>query len=140
MRDLVLHPDKSVNRDALRDVLFWLRDAGAQDARLQQGQPPAPRDTDSAVVDFFEDVADDIANAITSVVDAVVDAVKTLGQAIADVVNWAVNDVANLVKALIEQAGKSVLDLLNAALRQATTSSRRSYRGWTRSARDSSTC
>ena len=30
MRDLVLKEDKSVDRHALRDVLYWLRDAGAE--------------------------------------------------------------------------------------------------------------
>jgi NTP pyrophosphatase (non-canonical NTP hydrolase) len=116
MRDLVLKKDKSVDRHALRDVLFYLRDAGAEIKRLQKGKPPARPDTDEAVVDFFEDVADEIANAINSIVDAVVDAVQSLGQALADVVNWVANDVANLLKALIEVAGKSILDLLNAAL------------------------
>jgi len=116
MRDLVLKEDKSVDRHALRDVLFYLRDAGAEIKRLEKGTPPAPPDTDAAVVDFFEDVADEIANAINSIVDAVVDAVKSLGQALADVVNWVANDVANLLKSLIDVANKSILDLLNAAL------------------------
>lgn len=116
MCDLVLKEDKSVDKHALRDVLFYLRDAGAEIRRMQKGKPPAPGDTDAAVVDFFEDVADEIANAITSIVDAVVNAVKSLGQALADVVNWVANDVANLLKSLIEVAGKSILDLLNAGL------------------------
>jgi uncharacterized protein YicC (UPF0701 family) len=120
MRDLVIKSkDKSIDRDALHQVLCWLRDAGAEVTRLQKsgGEPrPAREDMDEDVVDFFEDIADDIANAISSVVDAVVNTVKTLGAALSELVNWAANDLANLVKALVEKAGKSVLDLINAAL------------------------
>jgi hypothetical protein len=115
MKDLVLHPDGKIDHSGLQHVLYWLRDAGAEIKRMEHGKPKAAPDTDSAVVDFFEDVADDIANAINSVVDAVVNATKTLGQAIADMINWAANDIANLVNALIK-AGQSILNLLNAAL------------------------
>ncbi|HKE97250.1 MAG TPA: hypothetical protein VKB34_23265, partial [Povalibacter sp.] len=115
MNDFLMDKGKKVDRDSLRHVLYWLRDAGEQIVRMEKGQRPKPPDTDSAVVDFFEDIADDIVSAINSIVDAVTNAVKSLGQAIADVITWAANDVANLVKALID-AGKSVLDLLQAAL------------------------
>ena len=111
MRDLVIKPkDKSIDKDALHQVLCWLRDAGAEVTRLQKsgGEPrPAREDTDEDVVDFFEDIADDIANAISSVVDAVVNTVKTLGAALSELVNWAANDLANLVKALVEKAGST---------------------------------
>ena len=118
MKDLLVKPrSKDIDHSALRDVLYWLRDAGAEVTRLQKaGATRQPRDEmDEAVIDFFEDVADEIANAITSVVDAVIDTVKSLGQALVEVINWAANDLANLVKALVE-AGKTVLDLVTAAL------------------------
>ena len=43
MRDLLVKDDKSVDKPAMREVLYYLRDAGAQIKRLQNGQPPASR-------------------------------------------------------------------------------------------------
>ena len=116
MSELVLHENGKIDHDGLRSVLHWLRDAGAEMRRMEKGKPAPRHDTDAAVVDFFEDVADDIANAINSVVDAVKQAAGSLGQAIADMVNWAANDIANLVFALINTASQTILQLLNAAL------------------------
>ena len=67
-------------------------------------------------MDFFEDVVDEIANAINSVVDAVVDAVKTLGQALADVVSWVGQRRGESGQVADRGRGKSILDLLTAAL------------------------
>ena len=85
MRDLVIQKSGKIDREALGDVMGWLRDAG-NEVRKMQRTTPAP-DTDSAVVEFFEDVADDIANAVTAVVDASSTRSSHSAQAIADVIS-----------------------------------------------------
>lgn len=101
MQDFVIKEDKTKDKEAIQDVMYWLRDAGAS-IRKQAGRntsdPANP--TDSAVVEFFEDVGEAIVDAVTSVVDAIGDTLESLGQAIVDVVNWTADAVANLVSAL----------------------------------------
>ncbi|MBC7792451.1 MAG: hypothetical protein H7Z43_01985, partial [Clostridia bacterium] len=55
MRDLIVGKKKQIDREALAEVLYWLRDAGLEMRRMRGiVRPPRP-DMDSAVVDFFED-------------------------------------------------------------------------------------
>ncbi len=70
MRDLVTKPDGKDDKGGMRDVLFWLRDIGAEieSARVQ---PPADGPDDEAVVDIIEDIADAIVDAVNAVVDAI---------------------------------------------------------------------
>ena len=70
MRDLVTKPDGKDDKGGMRDVLFWLRDTGAEieSARVQ---PPADGPDDEAVVDIIEDIADAIVDAVNAVVDAI---------------------------------------------------------------------
>lgn len=118
MKDFV-GDKKNIDRSAVDEVLFWLRDAGLELQRLKaQGKKtiaPQHEDMDSAVVEFFEDLADDIVNAITAVVDAIGDTLESLGAAIVNVVNWAADAVAGLVEALLA-AHKTIFDLISAAV------------------------
>ena len=101
MRDFAIRPDGKGDPAALREVMYWLRDAGAQMRGLQAGVPPDP-DTDDAVVDFFEDVADAISDAVNAVVDAIGAAGSAFVDAIKDVVNWAAEEIASLARALVD--------------------------------------
>ncbi|MCU7830808.1 MAG: hypothetical protein KZQ85_17250 [Candidatus Thiodiazotropha sp. (ex Myrtea sp. 'scaly one' KF741663)] len=115
MRDFVLKKNGKKDKEALHDVMIWLRDSGHEIRKMEAANQPINPDTDSAVVEFFEDVVDAISDAVTAVVDAIVDAVESLAQAIVDVANWIAEEVADLVRALIE-AGKTIFELLEAAV------------------------
>jgi phage-related protein len=119
MRDFVIKEDGSTDKNAVQDVLFWLRDAGAEMRKMEQNprraRRPQDEEMDDAVVEFFEDVVDAIGDAVTAVVDAIGDTLESLGNAIVEVVNWAADAVASLVHALIT-AGQTIANLLEAAL------------------------
>ena len=58
MRDFLVKAGQTKNPDVLQDVLYWLRDAGAELRRMQAaGRPLTPQpepDTDEAEVEFFK--------------------------------------------------------------------------------------
>jgi hypothetical protein len=122
MRDLIIKEDGKKDRHALEEVLFWLRDAGAQLRAMEKSRRRRRNDdTDEAVVDVFEDVADALSDAVTSVADAVAGAVGSIAGAIADVVNWVADEVTDLVRALVE-AGRTCLSSLKVQSRSGMSS------------------
>ncbi|MBK9369678.1 MAG: hypothetical protein IPN01_25835 [Deltaproteobacteria bacterium] len=120
MRDLVLKEDGQKDPEGMQDALHWLRDAGAEirrmhEAERERGRSVPSEDTDAAVVDFFEDVADALSDAVSAVVDAVVDAVGSIAKAIVGIVTWVADEARDLVRALLE-AGRTVVELLGEAV------------------------
>ena len=75
----MLKEDGTDDKGAMRDVLYWLRDAGKM-IQESGATPPADGPNDEAVVDLIEDIADAIVDAI----NAVVDAIGQVGQAFVD--------------------------------------------------------
>lgn len=115
MRDFVLDESGKKDNEGLKDVMFWLRDAGAQIRNIEGGNPVFPDgDTDEAVIEFFEDVADAIVDAVTTIVDELTDLFEDLVEAFVDVVNWVVDEITSLARALFE-AGKHIWEVLKAA-------------------------
>ena len=59
--------------------MHWLRDAGAQMRKIEGQTPVFPDgETDDAVVEFFEDVADAISDAVTAIVDGLTEIFEDL--------------------------------------------------------------
>jgi phage-related protein len=108
----------------LRPVMEWLRIAGGVLHRFQV----KPSGTDKVVVDAAEDAGgwladkaegavDTFTEAVESVVNAAGDTFEGLVEMVGKVVDWAVDKVRDVLAALIE-AGKSISDVMSAALQQ----------------------
>src|SRR5690606_4030939 len=119
MGDLLLKTNskKSIDKQGAQGVLIWLREAGKTSRKLENDgrHTPADPDVDSAVVEFFEDIADAIADAIDAIVDAIEEIIDSIGDLLHEIADWTRAAVSALCQALVA-AANTVAEVLQYAV------------------------